>query len=101
MKFFKRIKTRWMSLNPKRRKIILTAIFISVAILRAAKDGDRITHLLNSVSLSYEQFVRYIEFLKESDLIEECDFSYRTTSKGLKLIKEFDSSALIRSVLAG
>ena len=73
---------------------------ISVDILKAAKNGVRITRLLSSVSLSYEQFTRYIEFLKARGFIKEYDALYRTTDKGLELIEEFDSSRLIRSVLA-
>ena len=76
------------------------SLVISVAILKAAKNGVRITHLLDSVSLSYGQFIRYIEFLKARGFIEEYDTLYQTTDKGLELIKEFDSSQLIRSVLA-
>jgi len=75
-------------------------LVISVAILKAAKNGARITHLLNSVSLSYEQFIRYIEFLKAHGFIKQYDTLYQTTDKGLELIEEFTSSQLIRTVLA-
>jgi predicted transcriptional regulator len=77
-----------------------SSLVISIAILRAAKNGIRKTHLLSSVSLSYEQFIRYIEFLKAHGFIKECDGSYQTTREGLKLIGEFESSSLIRSILA-
>lgn len=73
---------------------------ISVAILKAAKNGVRMTHLLSSVSLSYEQFIRYIEFLEARGFIKGQGTLYQTTDKGLKLIEEFESSPLIRSVLA-
>ena len=76
------------------------SLVISVSILKAAKNGVRITHLLNSASLSYEQFIRYIEFLKANGFIKEYNTLYQTTDKGLELIEEFDSSPLIRSVLA-
>ena len=73
---------------------------ISVAILKAAKKGIRKTRLLSSVSLSYEQSNKYIEFLKARSFIEEHDNSFKTTQKGLELIDEFDSSSLIRNTLA-
>lgn len=76
------------------------SLVISIAILRAAKKSIRKTHLLSSVSLSCEQFTRYVEFLKAHGFIEECDKSYHTTDEGLELIEEFDSSSLIRSILA-
>jgi predicted transcriptional regulator len=71
-----------------------------VAILKAAKKGIKITNLLSLASLSYEQSLRYIEFLKAGGFVEECTNSYRTTDKGLELIEEFDSSSLIRRVVA-
>jgi len=76
------------------------SLAISIAILKAAKKGIRKTRLLSSVSLSCEQFARYIEFLKAHGFIEECGSSYQTTNEGLDLIEEFESSSLIRSVLA-
>ena len=72
---------------------------ISVTILKAAKNGIRRTHILTSVSLSYEQFTRYIKFLKACGFIKEHGTLLQTTDKGLELIEEFDSSRLIRSVL--
>jgi len=82
---------------PSKRR---SSLVISVAILKAAKNSVKKTHLLTSLSLSYEQFTRYIEFLKAYGFIREYDTSYQTTDKGLELIEEFDSSSLIRSVLA-
>ena len=72
---------------------------ISIAILKAAKNGIRKTHLLNLGSLSYEQLMRYSDFLKAHGFIKDSDSLYQTTDKGLKLIEEFDSSSLIREVL--
>jgi predicted transcriptional regulator len=77
-----------------------SSLVISVAILKAAKNGIKKTHLLTSASLSYDQLVRYIEFLKTHGFIKEYDSLYQTTSEGLELINEFESSSLIRSVLA-
>jgi predicted transcriptional regulator len=81
---------------PSKRR---SSLVISVAILKAAKSGVKKTHLLSSLSLSYEQLTRYVEFLKVEGFIRECGTSYQTTNKGLELIEEFDSSSLIRSVL--
>jgi predicted transcriptional regulator len=78
---------------PSKRR---SSLAISVAILKAARKGIRKTHLLSSVSLSYLQFTRYIEFLKVQGFIEEYGSSYQTTDEGLELIEEFDSSSLIR-----
>lgn len=75
------------------------SIVISVAILKVAKSGARKTHLLNSVSLSHEQFIRYIRFLKAHGFIKQFETVYQTTNKGVELIEEFESSSLIRSVL--
>jgi predicted transcriptional regulator len=76
------------------------SLVISISILKAASKGMRKTHLMNSVSLSYELFTKYIQFLRVHGFIEEHDGFYQTTEKGLELIKEFESSMLIRSVLA-
>jgi predicted transcriptional regulator len=50
--------------------------------------------------MSYEQFTKYTEFLRAHGFVEECGNLYQTTEEGLELIKEFDSSLLIQSVLA-
>jgi len=81
---------------PSKRR---SSLIISVAILKAAKKGTRQIHLLSSVSLSYGQFTRYIEFLKAHGFIEEKGYIYQTTDEGLRLIEEFDSSSLIQSFL--
>jgi predicted transcriptional regulator len=77
---------------PSKRR---SSLVISVEILKAAKKGIRKTHLLSSVSLSYGQLIKYVEFLKAHGFIEECDNRYKTTDQGLELIEEFDSSSLI------
>lgn len=79
----------------KRREYLI----ISIAILKIAKKGIRKTNVIRSVSLSYKQFTRYIEFLKARGFIRENDNLLQTTDKGLELIEEFDSARLIRSVL--
>ena len=73
---------------------------ISVAILKAARHGIRTTGLIRSVSLNYGQFIRYITLLKACGFIVEDDAFYETTEKGLKLLREFESSPMIQSVLA-
>ena len=83
-----------LTLSFKRR----SSLAICIAILKASKNGVKKTHLLCSASLSYEQMTRYIEFLEAHGLIEECDNSYHTTDKGLKLMEEYESSSLIRRV---
>ena len=85
-----------LSFPSKRR----SSLAISVAILKAARKDIRKTQLLRSVSLSFVQFTRYVGFLETQGFIEECGSSYHTTSEGLELIEEFDSSSLIQSVLA-
>jgi predicted transcriptional regulator len=67
-----------------------------LAILKSAKNGTKKTHLLNSASLSYEQLIRYVEFLKSYGLVEEHNAWLKTTDKGLKLVSEYESSSLIR-----
>jgi predicted transcriptional regulator len=81
---------------PSKRR---SSLAISVAILKAAKKDIRKTQLLRKVSLSSVQFTRYIGFLETHGFIEKCGSSYHTTSEGLELIEEFDSSSLIQSVL--
>jgi len=82
---------------PSRRR---SSLVISVEILKAARKGIKRTRLLSSVSLSYEQSIRYVEFLKTHGFVKERDGLYRTTDEGLELIEEFESSSLIRSVLS-
>jgi len=76
------------------------SLVISIAVLKAASKGIRKAHLISSVSLSYKLFTKYIQFLTVHGFIEEHNGFYQTTEKGLELIKELDSSMLIRSVLA-
>jgi len=75
------------------------SLVISVAILKAAKNGAKMTHLIRSVHLSYEQLIRYIGFLKAHGFIKMYGGLYQTTDKGLQLIEEFHSSSLIRKVV--
>ncbi|MCJ7424064.1 winged helix-turn-helix domain-containing protein [Candidatus Bathyarchaeota archaeon] len=76
------------------------SLMISVSILRAARHGIKQTNLIRTVSLSYEQFTRYVTLLKACGFIVEDGAYYQTTEKGRELIKEFESSPLIQCVLA-
>jgi len=82
---------------PSKRR---SSLVISITILKAARRGIRKTHLLSSVSMNWDQFTRYIEFLKAHGFLDEFGNWYQTTREGLELIEEFDSSSLIRSGLA-
>lgn len=81
---------------PSRRRGTLA---ISIAILKTAKKGVLKTRLISSVALSYEQSMRYLEFLKTNEFIETYGNLYKTTEKGLELIEEFESSPLTQSVV--
>jgi predicted transcriptional regulator len=85
-----------MNSHPTRRRECLA---ITIEILNASINGIMKTHLLYSVGMSYEQLIRYLGFLKKSGFIETQGNLYRTTEKGMKLIAEFESSPLTRSVL--
>jgi predicted transcriptional regulator len=76
------------------------SLAISIAILKAAKRDIRKTQLLSSASLSFTQFTMYAEMLEAQGLLRKSDSSYQTTKRGLELIKEVESSSLIRSILA-
>lgn len=76
------------------------SLAICLAILKAAKNGTKKTHLLNSASLSYGQLIRYAEFLKHCGFVEEYSNMLRTTDKGLELIREYESSSLIHVLTA-
>jgi predicted transcriptional regulator len=82
---------------PSRRR---GSLVISVAILKAARQGVRQKVLIRSVSLTHGQLTRYVALLKSCGLITENKTFYQTTEKGKELIKEFESSSLIQSVLA-
>jgi len=76
------------------------SLAISIDILKAAKHCVRKTHLLSSASLSFTQFTMYAEMLEAQGFLKKFDGSYQTTKRGLELIKEVESSSLIRSILA-
>ncbi|UCG36725.1 MAG: hypothetical protein JSV64_00115 [Candidatus Bathyarchaeota archaeon] len=75
------------------------SLSITIAILKAAQCGILKTHLIGSVALSYEQSKRYLGFLTSRGLIEKHSRLYKTTEKGMQLVKEFESSRLTRTLL--
>lgn len=76
------------------------SLIITIAILRVAKNSVGKTEVLYSVGLSYSQLTKYLGFLIATGFVEKNSDLYKTTEKGLKLIKEFESSPLTRSVVA-
>jgi predicted transcriptional regulator len=76
------------------------SLAISIAILKAAQHCIRKTQLLSSASLSFTQFTMYAGMLEAGGFLRKSGSSYQTTKRGLELIKEVESSSLIRSILA-
>jgi predicted transcriptional regulator len=76
------------------------SLAISIAILKAAKHCIKKTQLLSSASLSFTQFTMYAEMLEAQGFLKKSASSYQATKRGLELIKEVESSSLIRSILA-
>jgi len=76
------------------------SLIITIAILKAAKNVVGITEVLYSVGLTYAQLTKYLGFLVASGFVEKKRGMYKTTEKGLNLLKEFDSSPLTRSIVA-
>lgn len=76
------------------------SLVITVTILKAAKNGIGKTQALYSIGLSYSQLMKYLEFLTIKGFVEKNGNLYKTAEKGLKLIEEFESSPLTRSVVA-
>lgn len=81
-------------LNRRRESLV-----ISVSLLKFARKGILKTHLLGAASLSYAQFIRYLDFLEDNGFVEKNGNYYKTTMKGLELIREFESSPLTQSIL--
>jgi predicted transcriptional regulator len=75
------------------------SLAITIAILKAAKEGAMKTQLLYTIGMSYDQLSRYLEFLNVKDFIERNGNLLKTTDKGLELIEEFESSPLTQSIV--
>lgn len=60
---------------------------IILEILETAKDGTLKTRIMSKVGLSYAQFEKYLNALKEADFITEESNIWKTTEKGFHVIK--------------
>lgn len=68
---------------------------IIIEILDLSKEGAKKTSILYQSNLSYTQIQSYLPFLIKKEILEECIIKkkgkdrkyYRTTSKGLSLLK--------------
>jgi predicted transcriptional regulator len=75
-------------------------LIITVAILKATRNVVGRTTVMYSVGLSYSQLAKYLGFLVSRGFIEQKRGMYKTAEKGLRLIEEFESSPLTRSIVA-
>lgn len=60
---------------------------IVVAILEMAMRGQRKTHIMTKVGLSYSQLKKYLNCLKEQGFITEKSGIWKTTKKGIHVIE--------------
>jgi len=64
---------------------------IMVEILKTAKRGEKKTCIMSKARLSHAQLELYLGFLRRNEMIVNDKGVYRTTSKGLAYVQEFDS----------
>lgn len=64
---------------------------IIVDILKIAREGKRKTQIMYKAKLSHAQLKLYLELLRHSGLLESNDGVFKTTKKGLQVIKDFES----------
>jgi len=64
---------------------------IIVDILKTARDGKKKTQIMYKAKLSHAQLKLYLDVLRKSGLLENNDGVFKTTRKGLQLIKDFES----------
>ena len=64
---------------------------IIVEILKTAKEGEKKTYIMYKARLSHSQLKLYLGILDRNGMIMKDNGVYRTTSKGLSFIKEFES----------
>ena len=60
---------------------------IIMEILKVAKKGTKKTHIMYKAKLSFELREKYLNALKEADFITEESGIWKTTEKGLQVIK--------------
>jgi len=56
-------------------------------ILKAAKKGMKKTHIMYKAKLSFDMIEKYLSALKEEDFITEESGVWKTTEKGLHVMK--------------
>ena len=64
---------------------------IIVEILKTATEGEKKTYIMYKARLSHSQLKLYLDLLNQSGMIVNYDGVYKTTSKGLNFIREFES----------
>ncbi len=64
---------------------------IIVEILKTAREGEKKTYIMYKARLSHSQLQLYLGILNRNGMIISDNGVYRTTSKGLSFIKEFES----------
>lgn len=64
---------------------------IIVEILKTAREGEKKTYIMYKARLSHSQLQLYLGILDRNGMIIKDNGVYKTTSKGLSFIKEFES----------
>ena len=64
---------------------------IIAEILRNAKEGQKKTSIMYSARLSHSQLKQYLELLNRNGMIANSDGVYKTTTKGLDFVKDFEA----------
>jgi predicted transcriptional regulator len=64
---------------------------IIVEILKTAREGEKKTYIMYKARLSHSQLKLYLGMLNRNGMIVNDSGVYKTTSKGLSFIKEFES----------
>lgn len=70
--------------SPPRRRVRHDII---MEILKIAKNGTRKTRIMEKARLSYAQLEKYLNALKQADFLIEESGIWKTTQKGLHVIK--------------
>jgi predicted transcriptional regulator len=64
---------------------------IIVEILKTARTGEKKTYIMYKARLSHSQLKLYLELLNRNGMMINDNGVYKTTSKGLNFVREFDS----------